>query len=1014
MKRIILLIFGITISVILTAQSVTITETGGWFETAWVEWSEPSATVDRYNVYYTGGDETDVLIDDQLIRDYGDYWRADIPGLAAGTYTITIIPEIDGSEADAATTGSITVIAHDRTGFAFSDDVVPGAYKADGTPKDNAVIIYITENTKDSVSLDITGASSNPCVGFQTILDGIKKGDDTRPFIFRMVGEITDMSYMLNGDIVIEDDNNTSCYVTLEGIGEDATANGWGIRIKNANNIEIRNIGIMNCNSDEGDDIGLQQSNEYIWVHNCDFFYGDAGSDSDQAKGDGALDCKKSTYVTFSFNHFWDSGKCNLLGLSEGTTEGLYITYHHNWYDHSDSRHPRVRYYSAHIYNNYYDGNAKYGAGSTLGSSLFVEGNYFRNCKYPMLTSMQGSDIAETWTSSSLVTDADNLATFSSEDGGTIKAYNNYMEGQERFVAYGDDDYYNSTTHFDAYVVSSRDDEVPSSVTSVEGANTHNNFDTDASVMYDYTAEEPADAQTTVTEYAGRINGGDFEFTFDNDVDDESYAVNTELKSALTSYATELIYIQGDGDAPVIAPVVEITDPETGTEYDLGETITITATATDSDGSISNVTFYVSLDGTETEIGSDDASTFEASWTPTVAGTYNVYAVATDNEDNTGTSDTDFTIIIDDPNVNDAPSMISVSTTSSTFVEGADVVVTADASDDNAVASVAFYNGTTLLTTVTSEPYTYTMSSAAIGTYTITAIVYDEEGLSDDGSCTFEVVELDESEMTHNFTESGLSSTFYTITGNLSDSKGTETYNGLTLTQCLKIESSTSITFTLVAEADLVLVFNMDSDNGTFTGGININDVEYTATDGIITVTLAAGTYTITKVDSGNLYYMSASYTGEDTTTYTLTVTQATGGTITPTTATYDEGTTVTVTATAEDGYVFSNWTGDLADVTDNPTTITMDADKTISAVFTEEESLSVSLTAGWNIVGCTIDGTTDIETAFSSIWDYIISIKDADNYYLSTNPTFLNTLDSVIWGKGYLVKVSEDCVLTW
>ena len=83
-------------------------------------------------------------------------------------------------------------------------------------------------------------------------------------------------------------------------------------------------------------------------------------------KGDGSLDCKKSTYVTFSYNHFWDSGKCNLLGLSEGTTSDLYITYHHNWYDHSDSRHPRCRYYSAHIYNNYYDGNSKYGAGACL------------------------------------------------------------------------------------------------------------------------------------------------------------------------------------------------------------------------------------------------------------------------------------------------------------------------------------------------------------------------------------------------------------------------------------------------------------------------------------------------------------------------------------------------------------------------------------------------------------------------------------------------------------------------
>ena len=178
-----------------------------------------------------------------------------------------------------------------------------------------------------------------------------------------------------------------------------------------------------------GGNIGLQQDNEYVWVHNCDFFYGDAGSDADQVKGDGALDCKKSTYVTFSYNHFWDSGKSNLLGLSEGSNAGLYITYHHNWYDHSDSRHPRVRYYSAHVYNNYYDGNAKYGVGSTLGSSVFVENNFFRNCKYPMLTSMQGTDVyggAE--------------GTFLGENGGSIKAFSNTISGATRLV------YYNATT----------------------------------------------------------------------------------------------------------------------------------------------------------------------------------------------------------------------------------------------------------------------------------------------------------------------------------------------------------------------------------------------------------------------------------------------------------------------------------------------------------------------------------------------------------------------------------------
>ncbi|MBP1678005.1 MAG: putative pectin or pectate lyase, partial [Bacteroidetes bacterium] len=381
---------GILIS--FSAKSLTINESAGWIESAYVKW-QAVAGATQYNVYISGNGITNRKADTQLIRNYGSYYRADIPGLQAGNYSIRVVALTGNTETEEASTTEFTVQSHDRSGFAFANNRVPGAYQSDGTLKANAVIIYVTEKTKNTVSLEVTGANANPCVGLQNILDGFKKGKDSRPLVVRIIGQITDLSYMLGGDVVVENSNNAASFITIEGIGDDAVADGWGIRVKNASNVEIRNLGFINCDSSEGDNIGLQQDNDYIWIHHCDMFYGNAGSDADQIKGDGALDCKKSTYITFSYNHFWDSGKCNLLGLSEGTTTGLYITYHHNWYDHSDSRHPRVRYYSAHVYNNYYDGNAKYGAGSTLGSSVFMEANYFRNCKYPMLTSMQGSDV---------------------------------------------------------------------------------------------------------------------------------------------------------------------------------------------------------------------------------------------------------------------------------------------------------------------------------------------------------------------------------------------------------------------------------------------------------------------------------------------------------------------------------------------------------------------------------------------------------------------------------------------
>src|SRR5690554_6641688 len=113
MKRYTFFILTLFASITVLAQSVTITESGGWFETAYAEW-EPVSGADRYNVYYSGNGVTHELIDDQLIRSYGDYWRADVPGLAAGTYTLSVAPVVGGTEGTVTTTGNITVIAHDR------------------------------------------------------------------------------------------------------------------------------------------------------------------------------------------------------------------------------------------------------------------------------------------------------------------------------------------------------------------------------------------------------------------------------------------------------------------------------------------------------------------------------------------------------------------------------------------------------------------------------------------------------------------------------------------------------------------------------------------------------------------------------------------------------------------------------------------------------------------------------------------------------------------------------------
>src|SRR5210317_1529987 len=94
------------------AQTVTLNKSGGWLESAFVEW-QPVDGATSYNVYFTGEGITNRKIDNQLIRCYKDgSYRADILGVKAGSYTISVAPVIGSIEGAKTTTNSITVLAH--------------------------------------------------------------------------------------------------------------------------------------------------------------------------------------------------------------------------------------------------------------------------------------------------------------------------------------------------------------------------------------------------------------------------------------------------------------------------------------------------------------------------------------------------------------------------------------------------------------------------------------------------------------------------------------------------------------------------------------------------------------------------------------------------------------------------------------------------------------------------------------------------------------------------------------
>ena len=599
----------VNMSIVMADSSSYILEEGGWLESAYVEWtSVPNAT--GFAAYVKKADEADssyVKLDNELIRKYPTYFRVDAVGLSAGQYVIKVVPYINGAldESAAFVSGTLDVKAYDRSGSAFSSKSPfygkgVGAYNNNGTLKSDAQVLYITKDTAKTVKADIItnkNGTTTEVTGMQAIIDAKQKGLDTRPLDFRIIGTIDknnmdSFSSSAEGLQVKGKNAGAELNITIEGIGEDAGIRGFGILCRNVGNVELRNFGIMLCMDDA---ISIDTNNDTLWVHNMDLFYGSTGGDADQAKGDGTVDVKgKSTRVTVSYNHFWDSGKSSLCGMGSEVTSS-HITYHHNWFDHSDSRHPRIRVQSVHIYNNYFDGNSKYGVGVTLGSSAFVESNYFRNCKHPMMSSKQGSDIMEN--DKTGVADFSGKGTFSGEAGGVIKAYNNHIEGSDadKFNGGVEPVYYDATatgnngkaTQYDAYLATTRTEKVPETVKALSGGSSYNNFDTDTA-NFDLGVDEAnitavEDVPAVVTKYAGRVNGGDFKndtnkYTVLND--DKSYAVDTVLKSALISYTPSLVSVGGiDAGGEVDTTVSTETTTEVTTEK-VSETTTEKVTET--------------------------------------------------------------------------------------------------------------------------------------------------------------------------------------------------------------------------------------------------------------------------------------------------------------------------------------------------------------------------------------------------------------------------------------------------
>ncbi len=445
-----------------TTTSDAITLCGGWFETAYAEWDASKIGSGVTVSYKESSASSYTQVDAELIR--GN--RVDIPGLKGG---VSYDVKISGSSASAEFT--VTPMTYDRSGYAHwnrSEGV--GAYNNDGTLKSGVTVIYVTNENKDTITYNgktglynifMQGKPNNVCfrlIGDIQVPAGVQAHDGTS-------NDGSNMLYLQYGE-----------NVTIEGIGYDANPIRWGFEMKRSSSMEVRNLYFYQYPDDAVAMNGNSENmTKNVWIHNNSFgmglneYAGNGTVDADKAEGDGTTDMKWAEYVTVSYNYY---NKCHKTSLVGGGTSHMqdWITYHHNWFDGTESRNPRARNAHIHVYNNYFKNNSQYGIGASYNSKIFSEANYFEGVYLPLDTEAMGNDAYS----------------------GTIKSYNDKLV--------------NCTGNSIYTAVNNRMDSanIPNLVS---GGDAYDNFDIDASKIYlnQYTAQTPDDAKTYAMEYSGRM-----------------------------------------------------------------------------------------------------------------------------------------------------------------------------------------------------------------------------------------------------------------------------------------------------------------------------------------------------------------------------------------------------------------------------------------------------------------------------------------------------------------------------
>jgi hypothetical protein len=199
----------------------------------------------------------------------------------------------------------------------------------------------------------------------------------------------------------------------------------------------------------------------------------------------------------------------------------------------------------------------------------------------------------------------------------------------------------------------------------------------------------------------------------------------TSHSATLASDVTADNFSVAAAQAADLPPSVTLTAPANGASFTAPASISITATASDPENQLSRVDFY----NGSTLLGSATTAPYSYTWSNAGAGTYSLTAMAYDASGQS-TQSAPASVTVSQANRPPAVSLTAPANGAS-YTAPALITISATASDpENQLTRVDFYNGSTLLGSDTTAPYSFTWSNVAAGTYSLSAIARDAAGLT--------------------------------------------------------------------------------------------------------------------------------------------------------------------------------------------------------------------------------------------------------------------------------------------